>query len=224
VERLGATHVKMLNFGRALADSIVIEDEPVELAPLIVSVLQSASTVAARRQLTLTFDDLLPKGLQLQADSVFLTQALRGVIDNAVRLSRRKTIISVAAVMDPAGNIVVRITDTCPPLTPAQTDEIFGVRPFAPAKAETVETTTGLKLTRVLVEAHQGLLRLHSNSDVGLISELQLPAHRIIQPALPDATADRLWEASRQLQAAIRKPGTANLDQVPPLRSAIQRG
>jgi CheY-like chemotaxis protein len=219
VERLGATHLKMLNFGRSLAEGIVLTNEPVEVGPLIVGVLQAVGTVASRRQLTLSLVDQLPPGLRLLGDSVLLAQALRGVIDNAVRLSHRKSTIAVETDLTPQGDIVIRVTDSSPALSQPQIDEIFGLRPFAPTKAEAVETSTGLKLTRILIEAHDGRLRIDTSRSDALVTELHLPAQRRLGEQIAETTSARLRDVSAQLQSAL-KAGRP-VAQVVPLRSGL---
>jgi light-regulated signal transduction histidine kinase (bacteriophytochrome) len=59
-----------------------------------------------------------------------------------------------------------------------QIDEVLGLKNFTAVRPETVELNTGLKMSRVLIEAHQGQMRMRAKGD-GMTTTLVLPRERI---------------------------------------------
>ena len=204
VERLNATHLKMLNFGRSLSESITLNEEIIAIGPLVATIAQGCSDTARRRHLQLIEKIEVSPDLEVTADRVLLAQALRNVIENALRLSRRGTTVTVRVSVDSAGQLVFETTDTTPILSSSEIDDILGLKPYAASKPEMVEASTGMKLSRVLVDAHQGKMSLRSIGD-GMHTELRLPRQRVI-PLVPMTTdIDRLKQVAAALQAAANR-------------------
>ena len=209
VERLNATHLKMLNFGRSLSESITLKEEIVAIGPLVGTIVQGCSDAARRRHLQLIDRIDVSPDLEVTADRVLIAQALRNVVENAIRLSRRGTAITVRVDVDTAGQLLIEITDTTPSMSASEIDDVLGLKPYAASKPETVEASTGMKLSRVLVDAHQGKMTLRSLGD-GMLTELRLPRQRVIWPIAASSDADRLRQVAAALQAATAAQQPAN--------------
>jgi CheY-like chemotaxis protein len=183
LQRLGGTHLKMLNFGRSLAGSIRVVEEDVALQTLITALLGSAAASAARRRIVIDAEHDLPDATMVRVDSVLLGQALKAVLDNAIRLSPRTSTIAVRTMLTSEGGLSIAVTDATPGLSDDQIDEVLGLRPFGSLRPEAVQVATGLKLARILLEAHQGFLRLRPRLQAGMLTELHLPPARVVQTA-----------------------------------------
>lgn len=227
VERLNATHLKMLNFGRSLSESITLKEEIIAIGPFVATILQGCSDGARRRHLQMVERIDVSPDLEVTADRVLLAQALRNVVENAVRLSRRSTTVGVRVDVDTAGQLLIEITDTTPSMSTSEIDDILGLKPYAASKPETVEASTGMKLSRVLIDAHQGKMSLRSLGD-GMLTELRLPRQRVIAPVrtsspgtgsklAPTSDVDRLRKVAAALQAAATGE-PAPIDQLAPNR------
>lgn len=180
LERLNGTHLKMLNFGRSLAENIVINEETLNLDAMLAPFLQTARETATRRQITLLVRSTLSPRLQLRGDGVLLNQALRGVLENACKFTPRGGEIRLELSENGEGDIVISVHDGAPPLSPSQIDEVLGHKSYAASRPETVDLSTGLKMSRVLFEAHNAHMNLKSVG-VGMQTDIVLPRGRVLR-------------------------------------------
>jgi two-component system, sensor histidine kinase and response regulator len=200
MEKLNTTHLKMLNFGRSLSEQIDINEEVVQLAIVVDGVVEALADAARRRQISLVVQSSLPVGLEIRGDSVLLAQALRGILENAVKFSKRASEIVLRLDKGDNGHLSIEIDDQTPPLSATQIDEILGVKALSVGRADTVALSTGLKMSRVLMEAHQGAMHLRSTGE-GMLTELRLPRARVLGLATPDVAASRLRDVAAALRA-----------------------
>ncbi len=202
VERMSATHLKMLNFGRALSEGITLKEEIIAIGPLIATITQGCSEAALRRHLRLVTAIDVPTELEITADRVLLAQAIRNVIDNAIRLSRRATDVTVRCGVDASGQLFIEVTDTTPALNAGAIEDILGLKPYASTRPEAVEVSTGMKLSRVLIDAHQGKMLMKSLGE-GMLTEMRLPRQRVIGTPAATDHVNRLREVAAALQSSI---------------------
>jgi two-component system, sensor histidine kinase and response regulator len=206
LERLSAVHLKMLNFGQSLSDQIELNEETAGMSQLIATCLDSVQDTARRRNIKLVIDDTLPTGLQMRVDSVLLSNALRSVADNAVKFSPRGSDVSVRVGLTGPSHLTISIDDATTPMPQHQIDEILGLKAFAAIRPESVELSTGLKMSRVLVEAHQGSLRMRANGQ-GMNTALVLPRERVVEavsrPAVSLQAVPRPQRPSAIVPAAL---------------------
>jgi DNA-binding response OmpR family regulator len=211
VERLSATHVKMLNFGRALAEGITLNEETVPIASLLAEIARSARAEIERRQIRLDEQFDVPPDLQIRCDRALIGQALRGMMSNGSRFSPRGASLSVQVATTADGDLEISIADSAPAMAQAQIDEILGALSGSRSAAITgdVENANALKVSRVLAEAHQGRLMIRSISGDGNITKMILPRARL-------ASSQPL---TRPAPAAPRGP----VNDVPMFRSPFAR-
>ena len=221
LEKLSSTHAKMLNFGRFLADGIELTEELFHLDALLSAAIGVGREAAARRQITVTVDHLIPPQQQMRGDRVLLMQALRAILDNAVTFSPRGSAVSVRAQLRADGAFSLVIVDTSPGLNAQQIDSIMGTGQGAGSTSlDGFDQSNGLKLSRVFVEAHQGSMQLSSVAGEGLRVELTLPAQRMGVGSNESAQA-RL-QALAQLFGTAAGRGALSAGQGGPLRSAAR--
>jgi two-component system, sensor histidine kinase and response regulator len=200
VERMSATHLKMLNFGRSLSDGITLKEEIIAIGPLIATIVQGCSEAAVRRHLRLLTEIDVPADLEITADRVLLAQAVRNVVDNAIRLSRRATDVTVRVGIDGAGQLFIEVTDSTSPLSAGEIEDILGLKPYASTRPESVEASTGMKLSRVLIDAHQGKMHMKSLGE-GMLTEMRLPRQRVIGALAASDQVKRLRDVAAALQS-----------------------
>ncbi len=202
VERLSATHLKMLNFGRSLSEGITLKDEIIAIGPLVGTIVQGCSEAALRRHIRLlTVIDVAPD-TEVTADCVLLAQAVRNVIDNAIRMSRRATDVTVRVGIEASGQLTIEVTDSTPPLGASEIEDILGLKPYASTRPESVEASTGMKLSRVLIDAHQGKMYMKSIGE-GMLTELRLPRQRVVAPMAASDQVDRLRGVAAALHSSF---------------------
>jgi signal transduction histidine kinase len=178
LQRLRTTHVKMLNFGQSLADGLTLKTAEFPLADLIDDALAATHDAMHKRQLTVQLNYTAPRRLKLDADRVLLLQALRSSLDYAEQFSYRDSEIEFGIQLDQAGQLVLSIRDTTPSLTPHQIRAVLGLS--SPSLAESAEQATGLRMTRSLIEAHEGSITMTALPTRGMLTEIVLPASRVV--------------------------------------------
>ena len=128
-------------------------------------------------------------GVVLWADERKLKQVLINLLTNAIKFTKPGGRVKVA-VVDGAGTLDIRISDTGIGMTP---EEI----PIAMAAFGQVDsslarkhdgTGLGLPLSKALVELHDGTLEIESEAGIGTTVTVKLPAERILARS-PSAAA-----------------------------------
>ncbi len=199
LNRLSTTHGRMLNFGRLLSDGIALTEETCSADELFKEVIDGVLLAASRRNITIDLQTEFPEGLKLHVDRSLIVQSLRIILDRSVKLSHRGTRTTIKASLVSSGQLSIEIEDASAALTNTQIDDIMDAARIAPAPAiDTFEQVTGLKMSRVIIEAHQGTIRLISNPDAGMMFALTLPPQRV-RSAAGKRNLDRLDAVSRAI-------------------------
>lgn len=201
LNRVSTTHARMINFGRLLSDGIVLAEEIITIEELLVESFDGLQDCAKRRNIVLQSQNSVPAGVLLKADRSLLSQAIRIIVDRAVKLSHRGGQATVSAHLDRLGALIVRIEDTSVSLSQLQIDEIMdsGKSPAASATGETFEQITGMKMSRVIVEAHQGTIAIGCLENGGMAFTLSVPRHRLAGVAPVVTPHDRIDAVSKAL-------------------------
>jgi len=144
------------------------------LKPLISNVVNDMQAMARSRkvQLKLQIED---EGLQAAVDAERLQQALRNVLDNALRYSPAESVVELRALKDDQG-IGLSVHDQGPGIPATELESIFA--PFfqgSLTKDGSGGTGLGLAICRKIMNAHGGSITAHNHSQGGALFELRLP-------------------------------------------------
>ncbi len=131
----------------------------------------------------LRFERDLPLGLPLiWGDARHFKQILLNLLSNAIKFTPPGGRISLAVSADSAAGLTITVADTGIGIAPG--DIAKALAPFGQvenAMSHTFDGTgLGLPLSRALVEAHGGSLRLASEVDRGTVVTLTFPADRLV--------------------------------------------
>jgi two-component system, sensor histidine kinase and response regulator len=192
LDRLGTVHVKLLNFGRAAGQTIDLDDQMADVGGIVSSCVERFETGARRRNVSLTIDETMPKLERIRLDSILVANAISGILDHAVKFTPRGGDVVVTVAEDSGTHIAITIQDGVPPMSQTQIDEILGIKQFAAVRTEQIEHVTALKISRILIEAHLGELRMRAHPR-GMITTIRLPKDRTKankqRPLMPAATS-----------------------------------
>jgi two-component system, OmpR family, sensor histidine kinase KdpD len=120
----------------------------------------------------------VPAGIQVRGDADFLQKVLTNLIDNAARYSRRGTTITVTG-EEAAGHAQISVADQGVGIDPAEQALIFERFYRGKGQAEhTSGTGMGLAISRAIVEAHGGDLKVLSQPGRGSVFTMTLPSAR----------------------------------------------
>ncbi len=166
VNRCSATTQRMLTFARYKPES----PRRLALGPIVSNALQLVAAQARNAGVTLESEDRAGN-TRTYGDGGQLQQVVVNLLLNAIDVSPRgATVRTAIALAD--GHIVIRVTDDGPGIAPDREDDIFA--PFVTSKAPGLGTGLGLPISREIVEAHGGALRL-VDVEQGAVFEARLP-------------------------------------------------
>jgi signal transduction histidine kinase len=177
-DRLARIVGEILDLSRIEAGALQLQREPYSPRELLDSALEDLSeTLAANVRIRLAIPRRLPP---VQVDPILTRQALRGILDNALRYSPRGSTVVVTAIQE-GQRLVIRVTDTGPGLTDTEQERIF--EPFYRAgRADTGGLGLGMAICRGLIRAQGGSIMVDSTPGKGTIVSVALPASLV--PAL----------------------------------------
>ena len=117
---------------------------------------------------------------------------LGGILGNSVQFSRRSSAIQMELRLSDARDLLILVKDSASGLTQSNLDDILGASTASAPSAEGADHSAGLRLARVLVEAHQGSLAVELIEGEGLIVQVTLPKSRLSAVGgVEDASARR---------------------------------
>jgi signal transduction histidine kinase len=168
---------RLLLLGRALEPDF-IEEEAIEVRPLLEDVFEAAEFLAPRHW------ELEPgPPLAIRADRTKLRGALLNLIDNAVKATDDQDTILLAAHHD--GELVFEVADTGRGLSSAEQKRLF--ERFSRASDRYRGSGLGLAIVKAVAEAHGGRVELKSAPGQGARFSIVLPQDRIITIPEPEA-------------------------------------
>ncbi|MEQ1670624.1 MAG: hybrid sensor histidine kinase/response regulator [Hyphomicrobium sp.] len=176
---LNAALLKVMDFGRTLTEHLQIEAEPINARDAVRDALAALSEQAGRRSITIVPNVTIGNECTVQADRALLNQALRALLDNAIRMSPRGGSVMLDASMSADGGLSVMVSDDGPPLPGGLLAEVNGARAHKKAVNHPQPSSdVSIKIAKILTEAHQGRLTLETSPSAGNIVRLAIPRAR----------------------------------------------
>ncbi len=190
---LNVALLKVMNFGQSLSKHLQINAKPLNARTAVLDVIAAFETQAERRGITITSNIQISDSVILNADPALLSQALRSVLDNAIRLSSRGAEVTISASVSAAGELTVSVADDGPPLADDLLSDVNGRQAARRVPQQHPQSTdVSIKIAKILTEAHRGRMKLSSDPVMGNTVQLSIPlasAHAAVLPAPQDQTA-----------------------------------
>jgi PAS domain S-box-containing protein len=176
-QRMNVMIQDLVDSARAEGGSIELRSEPVELGSFLADLLEQSRGILAVDRIRMEVPPDLPPA---RADPGRLERIVINLLSNALKYSAREAPVRISAA--PAGGeIVVAIVDAGRGVDPADQPHLFD-RYFRTAVGrEAGGLGLGLYITRMLVEAHGGRIRVESERGAGSTFSFTLP----VWPATP---------------------------------------
>ncbi len=190
---------EILDLARIEAGNVILSQEPVALAAVLLECRAMIESEAQERGIALTFP---PHGIPhfLSADRTRLKQVLINLLSNAVKYNRPGGAVTVECKLAGSDAVAISVSDTGLGLAPEQIAQLF--QPFnrLGREAGTVEGTgIGLVVSRQLVEMMGG--RIEVQSTVGVGSRFGFEMRLSTAPRLDPALLEHAAPARRPLPA-----------------------
>jgi two-component system, OmpR family, sensor histidine kinase KdpD len=168
-ERLHKTISEAIQLARIESSKVTLQRREFHLQEFIEQLLDSCD----RRE---RLHGSVPATLTVTADAALLQQALRHVIDNAMKYSPSSTIVEIEAALS-ADGAVIRVLDDGRGINPREIERIFdkfyrGSR----GRDDSAGTGMGLAIARGIIEAHGGRIWAENRPGGGAVFAIQLPS------------------------------------------------
>jgi signal transduction histidine kinase len=173
----------ILDVARIEAGRFDMAADQVDVERLVLDGLRQTNPAAQAAEITLA-TDLHADLPMVRADERRLAQVVNHLLSNAVKFTGAGGVVTAAAGIDGAGDLVISVTDTGIGIAESDIERAF--EPFTQLDSTLTRrfqgAGLGLYMSRALAEGHGGRLRLHSRPGEGTTAELRLPASRLIWP------------------------------------------
>jgi PAS domain S-box-containing protein len=149
---------------------------PTMLSDLVDELLERLSPAAALSgvRIRTRLDTRMPRYM---VEPVRLRQAIRSIIENAIKFSKSNGIIDIVLSQSESQTAIIAVSDNGIGIAKENLDEVF--KPFFQADSKLSRryngTGLGLTLAKKFVEQHRGHIRITSNLGQGTTVEIQLP-------------------------------------------------
>jgi signal transduction histidine kinase len=177
IERLDGMLTGLLDRARRSGDALAPGDEPLDLADLVETVVALNRPLAEGRGVRLHC--LVADPPHARGDAHLIMQALDNLLANAIGFTPKAGLVLCEAAPAENGDVLVRVTDEGPGLSPAEMARLFRPYPKVARPAPTTRRSTGLGLSIAhrIASAHGGSLTVESRGHGhGASFLLRLPA------------------------------------------------
>lgn len=163
---------QLLFLARGDGEKLKPQKENFPASGLLHEIVEESRLVAPNR----CFEEAVSENLQVYADRKLLKQALRALVDNAVKYTPEKGTIQMAASGDGAG-VKINVTDTGIGIPENELQKIFNrfYRVDEDRSREKGGSGLGLSIVKWIVDAHGGTIMLESEMGKGTSASIYLP-------------------------------------------------
>lgn len=187
-EQLLAIINDILDLSKIESGKIDIDNEPTDIAALILDTLALFRPMAEQKNLRVGFSDSLEISGLHETDSTRLRQIIGNLIANAIKFTQSGS-VDVALSQAPNGDMVIDVIDTGPGIPEHALGRIF--EPFRQADSSTTRqhggTGLGLPIARQLADLLGGSLTVDTAVGKGSTFSVRLPARPVTLRAAAQA-------------------------------------
>jgi signal transduction histidine kinase len=155
------------------AGHLDIQKTHADLVEIVRESVESARAQAASNALQLSLVSS-SDSIQIEADVVRLAQAIDNVVSNAIKFTPEGGSVKVALAQE-EDRVSLTVADTGMGMTPADIERLF--EPFfrTDSASKIQGTGLGLPIVKAIIEAHDGLISVASEPNVGTTFGISLP-------------------------------------------------
>lgn len=162
----------LLDVATIHAGKLVLRPSDEDASALIREAVDLHAALAAEKQISLVDESRL-EGVALRCDRVRILQVLSNLIGNSLKFCRPGERISIRGEAD-TGSLVIEVSDTGPGIPAADLPHLF--EPYwTTVRGRERGTGLGLFISKAIVDAHHGSIRVDSTVSSGTTFRLYLP-------------------------------------------------
>ena len=163
---------QLLFLARGDSGKLKLQKKDFTVSHFLFEIIEESKLIAPNHQ----FKKMAPENLRIYADRKLLKQALRALVDNAVKYSPEGGIICLDA-SENREETTIRVTDTGIGIAKSEQPKIFGrfYRVDQDRSREKGGNGLGLAIVKLIVDAHQGNITVKSEKDKGTSIAIHLP-------------------------------------------------
>lgn len=166
---------RVLHLAKLEQEEYVLKKEQISAPQLVEKILREMSLQIARSEADVTYTQS-PNLPPLLGDPFHLGNAIRNLLDNALKYSQKRARIEILLKPTPQG-LLIRVSDNGPGISQAQQKRMFQKFQRGTNAKVTGQKGFGLGLAYVkkIVDLHQGQVRLLSSQQSGTCIDIHLP-------------------------------------------------
>ena len=170
-DRVTRLVTELLDISRLESGRLVLRRQMVDLAKLVVVVVEKVRMIEADVRAEVDFDENFP---QVYADPDKIEQVLTNLVENAAKYADPKGVRVQGRIGPGAGEVSVAVVDQGEGIPEADLPRVF-TKFYRRAETRPSGSGLGLWISRGLVEAHGGRLVVESEVGVGSVFRFTLP-------------------------------------------------
>lgn len=172
--RLASMIDSLLLMARMQAGQLEVHREPVDIAEIGQSVVQTLSAIADQKNVTLLTQ--WPEQSRLsQVDKPLIERVLINLLDNAIKYTPCHTSVELHLEYPTNSTVQFQIIDHGPGIAPALHQEVFGKYNIGQAVEGVAQIGIGLAFCKIAVEAHNGSICITENNPQGSVFTVSIP-------------------------------------------------
>jgi signal transduction histidine kinase len=172
----------LLDFSKAEAGKLVLNEENIYLGDVISEALRMVSPQASHAGVTI-IDQTATCLPTLRADARKLKQVLVNLLSNSIKFTPKRGNITVSTMITKRGDLQIMVQDTGIGMDENQIPKAFSL--FEQVHNDSGQGTgLGLSLCKMLVELHDGRIGMRSKKGEGTSVFFLIPKKRLTDPAL----------------------------------------
>jgi signal transduction histidine kinase len=144
----------------------------IDVADLVADVQSAAALEAAAAELEFAVAPI-ETGLAIEGDRLILAGSIANLLQNALKFTRAKSRVSLAAYRGADDDVLIEVADQCGGLLAGHEDDVF--LPFARLAGDTSGVGLGLTISRRGIEANGGTVSVRNIAGTGCIFTVRLP-------------------------------------------------
>jgi signal transduction histidine kinase len=189
VELLARTVSDLMELAKSESEQIKLQREKEDLSELVQTAIDGIRAQASERSIQIS--GTVQQNVIGAFDAGQIWRLLLNLLDNAIKFNHPngKVDVSLSVVNDIA---MISISDTGSGITAEEQTHIFerGYRTVAARKSSVPGTGLGLHFARIIAEAHEGHIEVHSVPGEGSCFHISLPLGHAAEPLMPSLPRD----------------------------------